>query len=824
MCSQQLNSKAAGSGATDKPARKNDLVCEIWLLTIIVAMTILCYSPVLFNFFSGDDFVHLIWLSQAVHQPELVLRNFYSSWLDGTTTKFYRPLISVFMLSDYAIWGANGLGFRLTNLLFHLSSTIWIFLIGKYLLANQAQASSETPNKQAENSLSAYTSASPSCAWPAAAAALFALYPIHPEAVSWITGRVDSVVTAFCLGAVFFYLRYSQSARPLFLSLSLTASALGLMSKEMAITLPAVFTLYELAYMDAWSKSDSLSSLAQALYKIWLRTMPFWLLLLAYFSLRYIALGTLVGGYDNNLFLISTPKEFLAGWLHSLGMLLQPINKLILAHDHFLRQAWSIVIFFCVAFALLNVTIEPKNRRHFLFLAGWFLLCLVPVYKLFNISIDLQGSRLAYLSSAPLCMLLTCALLPSHKLKKFATAFKLLMPTSCLLAGALLWLNNLPWQRAGIESNAIRSSLEILYKNIHGDPQVLLLGLPDQIEGAYTCRNSLDGMTKKPQLDRNINNCLMVNAFEPIIPFGYLKDSIAENMDKILVYYWDSTAKKLNKINIDPSTKNSGKIEWQKGRLNECISHIEQNSKSEVAWQADGTLCVNSPGSQEEFLELNLGNRSCFATDFVEIDLCLAKPAAADSSAELFYSNDMYPFFDLKRRIRAHFAPGKQDQRLIFALRGLPEWSFGGKTHKFRFLIPAKSKLTVTAITLLPKQNVIPQLNFNNSGYFGSKGFIHLSSTQREAKLSVDVGKVAGAAKFALEITRTNLLFEEQNTQARSNVQETFKVYDQSKDELVLKYADFKSVGLYELRIFPLDKNGNICGAASDHLVISLDK
>ncbi len=54
----------------------------------ILMLVGLIYSPVVTNSFNGDDFVHLQWLHQAVNQPELIWRNFHSSWLDLTTAKF----------------------------------------------------------------------------------------------------------------------------------------------------------------------------------------------------------------------------------------------------------------------------------------------------------------------------------------------------------------------------------------------------------------------------------------------------------------------------------------------------------------------------------------------------------------------------------------------------------------------------------------------------------------------------------------------------------------------------------------------------------------
>jgi hypothetical protein len=781
----------------------------------ITLVTLVCYSPVLFNFFNGDDFVHLTWLCQAIHRPELVLRNFYTSWLDGTTTRFYRPLISVFMVSDYALWGLNGLGFRLTNLAFHLASTLAIFLIGSQLLQDKGKDSPESKSSQAQQS--------PLPLWPVAAATLFALYPLHPEAVSWITGRVDSIVTAFCLYSIYFYIRYSKTCRILPLTLSMTSASLALSSKEMAVTLPAVFVLYELVYGIQLPGSQTISAYVRQSWKPLMRTLPFWFLLAVYFVVRRLALGTFVGGYDDSLFFISNPGEFLKGWLHALTMLAVPINKSLLGSHHILSKAWPAAIGCSFAAAILNAASQKENRRHLLFLAGWFLLALLPVYKLFNIADDLQGSRLAYLSTVPLCFFLTASLIPCPKLPALSSCSRLLVPVTCLLSAILLWTNNLPWQEAGLENNAIRSALCGLYSRIEDDPQVLFLGLPDQIKGAYTCRNSLDGMTKKPQMTRDINNCLMVNAFEPIFPFGYLKDSIAENRDRILVFAWKSKTGKFEKIDPGTGLPEPGASQWQKQRLRDCISIPDEKTAPLIAWNEDGTLSVKNRGRQPQFIDFDLGSRSCFTVDFVELNLQLPEPAAQGAGADLLYTNDMYPCFELKRRAHAYFRAGKLEQRLLFPLRGLPEWSLGGKTGKFRFLVPAGASLTIKAIALPRRQSVMPAISFDNSGYFGSKGFINLSRSNKQARLSVDVTGVADAARFAVEITRTNLLFEEQNTQVQSKVAGRFDVHAQRKGEVLLNLADFKSQGLYEIRIFPLAEDGTICGAASDHLVISVN-
>ena len=110
------------------------------------------------------------------------------------------------------------------------------------------------------------------------------------------------------------------------------------------------------------------------------------------------------------------------------------------------------------------------------------------------------------------------------------------------LSLALLLTNNQAWTCAGQEANRIRQGLETFYKETPGDPQVMLVGLPDETHGAYVCRNALWGMTKSPQLSRDITNCLMVNQFEPVLPFGFLKHSLLQSRNQVRVARWDAKA------------------------------------------------------------------------------------------------------------------------------------------------------------------------------------------------------------------------------------------------------------------------------------------
>ncbi len=177
---------------------KNFYLLNLLPLLGVLALIMLIYSLIILNAFNGDDFVHLRWLSQAIRQPELIWRNFYSPWLDITTAKFYRPFISLIMLSDYIIWKGNGIGFHLTNVVCHVANTCLLWLILRQLPLNSDHRWNYI--------------------WCLSAATLFGLYPLHPEAVSWVTGRVDTFVTLFSLSSLYGYIYWSQSGKQILIS------------------------------------------------------------------------------------------------------------------------------------------------------------------------------------------------------------------------------------------------------------------------------------------------------------------------------------------------------------------------------------------------------------------------------------------------------------------------------------------------------------------------------------------------------------------------------------------------------------------------------
>jgi protein O-mannosyl-transferase len=784
------------SNLCKKPTSTEVLKKNYIAIALIAVITTLAYWPVLFNFFCGDDFVHLVWLSKAIDHPEMLLRNFNHNWLDIATFRFYRPLISVFMYTDYLIWRTNGFGFHLTNVLFHISNSILVYIIGGQLfkIVTGTQASNTIKEK--------------SFLFPLLAGLIFALYPLHCEAVSWITGRVDDIVTTFYLLTLCLFIQWRQNRSNAKLVLSLASMALALMSKEMAVTLPALLLSFDIFLP---SIKEQTSSLLEKIKRGILATSPFWILLVAYFVVRRIALGTFVGGYDDSLFFIANMHEFLAGWRNGLTMIAQPANQLIIGSHNIGLIAWDMG----GIFAIIGLFIAMKNstsKKLLPFLLIWIALALAPVYKIFSISIDLQSSRLAYLMTAPLSILLAWGLSEGATLlsasKKIPIKPIFSAAAMLFLCGAffLLFKNNEAWHEAGVEMNAVRQNLAHVYEQIDDDPQTLLLGIPDQHKGAYEGRNAVPEMLQRPQFPRDVTHCVAFNTTMPILPFGYLRRSLAENVEKAKVLLWDQEHK--NWLKVSEATPQQNDVQ-KKIALN--LQAIEAHTKTDKEHNLQTITSENLDYGKTEFL-------------FVGIAPNLASEMRGKAQEiSLAFTNQLSKTTRAPIKIDGHPLSIDGKRGLIFALRACPYWVFAQHADNIEITLPAS--MVVTSIESMTSKELMPQLSFPNSGFLGTKGFTHLSKRDSKTVLTCTSNDVPGAKTVALEVIRPNLFLaaNDLNAPEPSRLQQRLLKSASKTGDIILERKDFPADGIYQARLFALDANGDLLGLAGDHIDIAVE-
>lgn len=133
----------------------------------------------------------------------------------------YIPLTWVSLMIDASVWGDRPMGFHLTNILLHAANGALLFLV--------------------------LVKATGRRGFSAAAAALFALHPLHVESVAWVTERKDVLSALFGLLALWTYLdhaRGSSSDRRAY-GWTLAWFVASLLAKPMLVTLPVVFLLFD---------------------------------------------------------------------------------------------------------------------------------------------------------------------------------------------------------------------------------------------------------------------------------------------------------------------------------------------------------------------------------------------------------------------------------------------------------------------------------------------------------------------------------------------------------------------------------------------------
>ena len=183
-----------------------------------------------------------------VDDPDYVLnnpmiRNLDGELLSGAFTGSYlgwwMPLTWISFALDYRLWGANSLGFHLTNILLHALNTGLVVLIADRLLGERCAGEGGKENRWLYPGLLLL------------AGLLFGLHPLRVESVAWVTERKDVLNGIFSLGGVLLYLEYAgkrdrgETGAARYYLASLVLFSLSLMAKSVSVVIPAALLVLD---------------------------------------------------------------------------------------------------------------------------------------------------------------------------------------------------------------------------------------------------------------------------------------------------------------------------------------------------------------------------------------------------------------------------------------------------------------------------------------------------------------------------------------------------------------------------------------------------
>ena len=277
---------------------------------IIAGVTAMVYLNALDNGFHYDD-EHYIQNNQFLERWENVpamftTTRFYSD--DQLFTGHYRPLVYVTYAVNKISGGNNPVGYHVVNLIFHIGSAMLLYLIIKAMLGSGVEDRSkklevrrgadegldeklEDRSKILGEGFSNFLPLTSGFYVAFAAALIFAVHPFNSEVVNYITARSSVMSGFFYLLAFYCWVRYRGSLTSYFYLSSLLAFLLGMLSKEVVITLPVILWLYDLYFFYPYRTSHSvLRTLFN--WRTYTPYLPFILsVLVPYFVIRKIKYG-----------------------------------------------------------------------------------------------------------------------------------------------------------------------------------------------------------------------------------------------------------------------------------------------------------------------------------------------------------------------------------------------------------------------------------------------------------------------------------------------------------------------------------------------------
>lgn len=345
----------------------------IILLVFIFLLGTALYLPTLSYDFVGDDFV-LIKENPLITSWKACPRIFLSDFHISQNTAFYRPLVLFSFSLDYAFYKESPWGYHLTNALLHGLNSSLVTLLALFLIQSPYAA--------------------------LLAGAFFALHPVHPEAVAFISSRTDLLATFFSLLALVVLTLKTKIAAFNWGTWLVAPSFffLALLSKETAgvVLIPMAFLLF-LKEEEGPGKFKTLG----------LKILPSGIMLLLYLALRFQVLKTL------SMTKIGMVPHFSPLWLFELSFqylsfLFLPLQRVslhysIYSFSSFNVKFWAMAGFIFLFLAAATYTVW-RSKETFLFMALLILPCLPSlVYSLYSEIIMIE--RYLYLPSAGLALL-----------------------------------------------------------------------------------------------------------------------------------------------------------------------------------------------------------------------------------------------------------------------------------------------------------------------------------------------------------------------------------------------------------------------------------
>ena len=183
-------------------------------LVALGLLVVVSYLPaMLWGGFVWDD--RIITNAEPVREVSGLWQIWFSPSAIGEEGHYW-PLVYTTFWLEHKLWGFDPTGYHVVNVLLHLANVLLLWHLLRRLVVPGA--------------------------W--VVAAVFAVHPLHVESVAWVIERKDLLSGLFYFAAVLVWMRFVEQPNPRRYAWSLVLYAAAMLSKSIAITLPAALLIW----------------------------------------------------------------------------------------------------------------------------------------------------------------------------------------------------------------------------------------------------------------------------------------------------------------------------------------------------------------------------------------------------------------------------------------------------------------------------------------------------------------------------------------------------------------------------------------------------
>ena len=352
-------------------------------------LTFLVYLSCLHNeFVMWDDNVY-VYENLHIHPVNAA---FFRWAFSGFYAGNWHPLTWISLALDYAFWGLSPFGFHLTNNILHTVNTFIVVILVVKLLEAWVPSRQQTPPLYPPQEGSYIVIA-------AVTGLLFGLHPIHVESVAWVSERKDLLCAMFFLLGTLAYTKYVSGGgglRNKNYMLVVFLFALALLSKPMAVSLPAVLLLLDwYPFNRIWSMKSFLSAFLEKLPLIALGLVSSVLTVLAQKAGGAIPSSAMIPLSSRVLVAAESLLSYLWKMIWPMNLIpyyQYPTNISLFSAEYLL----SIILVSGITAACI---VMAKKQKLWLAVWGYYVITLLPVIGIIQVGAQVMADRYTYLPS-----------------------------------------------------------------------------------------------------------------------------------------------------------------------------------------------------------------------------------------------------------------------------------------------------------------------------------------------------------------------------------------------------------------------------------------